>query len=486
MSLRVQAARGLKWQAIEIIGRQVVSLVVFTTIARLLDPSAFGLVGLVGVYLAFVGIFIDQGIGTALIQREELKPQHINAAFWFNVGCAGVFCLGTMSLAGQVGRFFGEAQLAPLLRWGSLALVINATAAVHSALFLRAMDFRRPMLRTLVADISGGVVGVSMALAGFGVWALIGQLLTTSVAGASFLWTTSKWRPKWDFSITHLRQLMVVSSSVFVTSILWFFASRIDQVVIGRFSGAIVLGQYVIGAKLSDLTGRVIQQPIGAVSMPTLSRVQSDHGRMCRAIYKGMELNSLVSFAAFVGLAAVAPSLDPLAFGEKWQSAAAILRLLCIYNLVLGMLVYCHPALLASGGPGRYVLLNVSCAVGAAIACIIGIRFSVHTLIVGLIINMMGTGLLALLFLRQRIGLNPWHYCRPCLVPAVAASIMFVIVWLIRVSLESRITPWTNLGFQVFGGACVYLAVIYALASESLVLLWDMMMHAIGRRTAPA
>src|SRR5580693_3270917 len=100
MSLKIQAARGLKWQTIEIFSRQLLSLVVFTTLARLLQPSAFGLIGLVGVYLAFVGIFIDQGIGTALIQRQELEPNHINTAFWFNLCCAVILCLGTMALAG--------------------------------------------------------------------------------------------------------------------------------------------------------------------------------------------------------------------------------------------------------------------------------------------------------------------------------------------------------------------------------------------------
>lgn len=485
MSLRTKAATGLKWQAIEIIGRQSVSFVVFAAIARLLDPSAFGLVGLVAVYLTFVGIFVDQGIGTALIQRKELEQEHINAAFWFNMGCAVIFCFSTIALAGPVAQFFGQPQLVSLLRWGSLALVMNASSAVHSALFLRTMDFRRPMIRALVADIAGGAVGVAMAVAGCGVWALIGQQLTASAAGACFLWAASTWRPSRRFSIIHLKELLAVSSSVFMTSFLWFFASRVDQIVIGRFNGSLVLGEYVVGSKLSDLAYRVIQQPIGVVSMPALSRVQGDHARMCSAIYKGMELNALVSFAVFGGLAAVAPSLVPLVFGEKWTIAGTILQLLCIYNLMLGMLVYCYPALLASGGLGRYVLLNVSCALGAGVVCLAGIRYGVHWLVIGLILNMMVTGFVSLLFLRRRIGLSPWEYCRPCVVPAFAATVMFGAVQLFSYYCAAKLQMWQSTAIEIFVGASVYLIIVYTTAPHSLTKLWEVAVHAIGIRSEP-
>src|SRR5438552_14725896 len=116
MTLRAQVAHGLKWQAIDIIGRQFLSLIVFTALARLLEPSAFGMVALVGVYMTFISMFADQGIGDALVQRSNLKPEHLNAAFWFNVACAAFLCAATIVLAGPVSRFLGAPELVPLLR----------------------------------------------------------------------------------------------------------------------------------------------------------------------------------------------------------------------------------------------------------------------------------------------------------------------------------------------------------------------------------
>ena len=172
MTLKSKVTHGLKWQAIAIIGRQLLALVVFTTLARLLDPSAFGLVALVGVYTYFISMLADLGIGVALVQRKDLVREHLDTFFWFNAGFTAFLCLLTFVLAAPLAVMMGEPKLAPLLCWCSVGLIFNALSAVQANLFVKAMDFRRPAIRTLVANLSGGVVGVIMALTGYGVWAL--------------------------------------------------------------------------------------------------------------------------------------------------------------------------------------------------------------------------------------------------------------------------------------------------------------------------
>jgi PST family polysaccharide transporter len=478
MSLRAQAARGLKWQAIEIGGRQVLSLVVFTIIARVLEPSAFGLVGLVGVYLAFVGMFVDQGIGTAIVQRKELEPGHLDVAFWFNISCAAALCGGTMLLAGPISLFFREPKLQPLLQWASLSLVINAAAAVHHTLYLRNLDFRPPAVRALVGNVVGGAIGIVMAMTGCGVWSLVGQQLAGSLAGAVFLWTASTWRPTLACSVERLRELMAVSLSVFSVDFLWFFSSRLDQVVIGRFLGAGALGQYVVGGKLTEFAKTAIHRPVGAVSMPALARLQDDRARMCQAIYHGMEFNAVISFAIFVGLAAVARDVIPFAFGPKWVAAATICELLSLYSLLNALQVFFHPALLASGGPGGYVFLNVLHAGGVGIVCVFGLRWGVSALILGLIANGLVVAIPALIFLRRRIGLNVSRYCQPCLIPAVSSLVMVGVILLLRSALAASLPEWLRIAAQFAGGAIAYTTTIALLAPQVLKRLVGMMKNA--------
>src|SRR5207237_387529 len=150
----------------------------------------------------------------------------------------------------------------------------------HATLFQKEMDFRRPVIRNLVANFGGGIVGIIMALAGCGVWSLVGQQLSSEIAGALFLWKTSQYRPSLRLSLSHLRQLFGVSASVFATSILWYFSCRLDQLVIGRFSGMLTLGLYSIAPKIPNMASMVTQQPLASVSLPSLSKLQDDHRKM--------------------------------------------------------------------------------------------------------------------------------------------------------------------------------------------------------------
>jgi O-antigen/teichoic acid export membrane protein len=480
MTLKAQVARGLKWQAIDIIGRQLLSLIVFTTLARLLDPSAFGKVALVGVYMAFVAMFADQGIGAALVQRSNLKPEHLNAAYWFNVGCAVLLCAGTIVLAGPVSRLLGEPELIPLLRWMSPALIINAMSAIHATLFIKAMDFRRPTIRTLVGNAVGGIVGIGMAVTHYGVWALIGQQLAASVGSAVFLWAASPYRPSLKFSLPHLKDLFGVSTSVFSTTLLWYFSSRIDQIVVGRFAGVPALGVYVIAGKVPDLARVITHEPMAHVSLPALSRLQNNHKRMQAAIYSGMELNALLSFAVFVGIAAIAPELVSVLFGAKWAAAGVLCSLLSIYGLVNALQVFFHPSLLASGGAGRYVLLNVWQAAGSLVAGVGGIHLGVKYVVIGLILNNLIITVPALMFLRKRIGLSPLEYCKPCLVPACASLFMLGVLWLVGSMSPPGLPAIVGLICKVAIGAAAYSGFSLLFQRSTLMNLIAMIRHAIS------
>jgi O-antigen/teichoic acid export membrane protein len=491
MTLRAQVAHGLKWQAIEIIGRQVLSLIVFTALARLLEPSAFGKVALVGVYMAFIAMFADQGIATALVQRLNLTPQHLDAACWFNLGCAVLLCAGTIVFAGPVAGLLGDPALAPLLRWMSPALVINAMSTIYSMLFIRAMDFRRPTIRILIGNAVGGVVGVGMAVAHCGVWSLVGQQLAAALGGAVFLWRASTYQPSLKFSLSHLRELLGVSSSVFSTSLLWFFSSRLDQVVVGRFAGVSALGMYVVAGKIPDLAKVVTHEPMARVSLPALSRLQNERDRLQKAIYSGMELNALVSFAVFVGMAAIAPELVVVLFGSKWVAAGMLCSLLSIYGLVNALQVFFHPSLLASGGVGRYVLLNVWQAAGSLVACIGGIQLGVKYVVIGLIINNVIVAIPSLLFLRKRIGLSPLKYCKPCLLPACASLFMVSVLWLVGKLLPLGLPAIFGLLCKVGVGAAAYSGFLLLFQRSALINFISIISSAIshnaktGVSTAP-
>ncbi len=454
---RAGVARALKWQAVMTIGRQLLSLVVFTTLARLLAPSDFGLMGLTYVYLMLTGILTDQGFSTALIQKAQLRPSHWNSAFWFNLGSATALCMGTIALASPLARLLGEPRVASLLQWSSLSLVFSAASSIQSTMLIREMDFRRLAIRTLLANLFGGLIGIGMALSGWGVWALVGQQLTTSLVGSAFMWAVSSFRPALRFSWADMRDLFGVSSSVFINTLIWVVVVRLDQLVIARFGGADALGFYVVAGKVPELAKAAITQPINDVSLPAFSRLQDDYGRMRQAIYRGMGLNAVVMFAVFVGLAVTSSDLVPILFGNKWAAASGLFSLLSIYCLINALQVFGFPALLASGLNRQYVALSLSHATGVLVACLVGIPFGVEYVVLGLIVNALIQVVPCVALLRHRIGVSWIDYCRPCVAPASASCFMAGVVYLTALAMTPEMHPWWRLICHVAVGAASYI-----------------------------
>jgi O-antigen/teichoic acid export membrane protein len=486
MSLRAQVALGLKWQAIMIVGRQLLSLVIFGILARLLDPTDFGLMGLTYVYLMLTNMLTDQGLSTALIQRVDLQKEHWDTAFWFNIACALFLCAGTIICANPIAILLGEADLAPLLRWSSTCMIFSAVSAVTGTKFAKELDFRQPALRTLVAHLIGGGIGIGMALSGFGIWALVGQQVTTSFAGMIFLWIVSKYRPAFRFSFSHLRDLFPVSSSVFLNTLIWFFTARLDQLVIGRFAGAGSLGLYVVAGKIPEILKTAGDQAIAEVSMPALSKLQGDHGRMRQAIHRGMGLNAVVMFAIFVGLAAVATDLVPLLFGAKWAAASDLCSLLSVLSLSHALGVFIYPALLAAGLGWKYVGLGVSYALGVLVACLVGIQFGVTQLVIALIVNSLVQAVPCFLLLHRQIGLGPLLYYKPCLAPACASLFMVGMIKLAAAVVTSGFHPWLRLSCHVMVGAAAYLGFLQLFSRAAMHELVQIASQALrGVRRVP-
>jgi O-antigen/teichoic acid export membrane protein len=190
-NLRQQAVKGVFWSALESWGRQAISFGVFFLLARLLGPGTFGLVALSSVFLAFLQVFLDQGFSQAIVQRQNLEPEHLDTAFWTNLGVSILLATTSIACAGLVSDLFKEPQITSIIRCSSLGLLLSAFSSVQDAILQRKLAFKALATRSLVGVVIGGVVGVSMAFMGFGVWSLVGQQLSTSL-DSDFRQSTSR------------------------------------------------------------------------------------------------------------------------------------------------------------------------------------------------------------------------------------------------------------------------------------------------------
>jgi O-antigen/teichoic acid export membrane protein len=483
MSFKAKAVEGIKWQAIEIVSRNLFSLILFSALTRLLAPTDFGLAALVSTFIVLGNLFVDQGIGTALLQRKELEPDHVNVAFWINLSTAVVVTVLTWLLAGFVADFYREPQLALLLRVGILAILINSSSMVQSFIFIREMDFRNPMLRNLLGNVIGGCSGILIAVAGFGVWSLIGQQLIGAITSCIFVWTASKWRPSFRFSMRHCRELLHVSSVASMGVIITILISRVDQLIIGKFLGSSILGEYSVASKLTEMISSGMQTPIKAVAESGLARMQSDHFRICQAVYKGMEFNALVAFPVFVGLAAVSNELVLTLFAGKWDASGPMCALLSLNMLISGLKIFFWPALLASGDIRRSVYIHGVTLAFISFVCLVGVQHGIAVVVAGMILVNLLMSIPCLILLRSRIGLDPFRYCGFCVMPAVASVIMGVAVMSVGWSLMSSVPVSVRLIIKILTGAATYSSMMMILSPQSLKGMYELVGHGLGKNS---
>lgn len=191
MGLRQKAAKVIFWSVIQKWGRTAVWSLSLIILSRLLAPEAFGLVALATAFIAFIEIFLDMGFGAAIVQRTDLEPGHLDTAFWISVSIGTLLTFVTIAASGLLAGLFDEPRLAPVLSWLSIGFVLIGLSAIQRAILQRNLAFKNLAGRSLTATVVSGIVGISMAFAGYGVWSLVSQNLARSLAGVVVLWRAS-------------------------------------------------------------------------------------------------------------------------------------------------------------------------------------------------------------------------------------------------------------------------------------------------------
>ncbi len=385
--LKQKAVRGVAWSALENWSGQGISFVVFLVLARILGPQDFGLVALAAVYVTVVQTLIRQGFAEAIVQVEQLEDEHLDTAFWTNVALSAVLTVGTLCFCEPVAALLGNVALGPVVRWMSLLFVLGAFSAVPQAILNREMQFKALALRTFASFGASGVTGISMALAGWGVWSLVGQQVVYALVNVISLWTATAWRPRVRFSPAHFRQLWRFGANIFGMSLLDILNKRTDQFVVGRFLGATMLGYYSVAARVQQLMLSLGVTSLNRVAAGAFSRLQREPAQLAAAFYKSVEYSSSVAFPAFLGFAALAPEIIHIFFGAQWLPAVGAMQWLLILGALYSMQFFHGQVLRAMGRPSWQLgMLCVHTCLNVALYLLL-VRRGLEVMVAGTVIR---------------------------------------------------------------------------------------------------
>lgn len=456
MNLRQKAVKGVLWSAIQSWGTQVIAFIVFFVLARLLEPEAFGLVALAGVFLAFVQLFIDQGLSIAIVQRQELEPEHLDSAFWTNLGISLLLTLFGLAAAGVVAELFKEPQLTPILRWLSLSFLLSGFKGVQQAIFQRQLAFKALAIRSLVAVVAGGVVGVVMAFLDFGVWSLVGKQLVNELVGVLVLWGASDWRPGFNVSVRHFKELFSFGINLLGIRILEFFNVRSDDFLIGYFLGPVALGYYTVAYKLLLIMLQLLTNITSQVALPTFSRLQEEPERMRQGFYQVTQLTSLISFPIFLGMAALAPELVPVLFGKQWSPSIPVMQVLAFIGILISIYQFNSAVFIAMGKPSWKLGLNCISSVTNVIGFAIAVRWGIVAVASAYVIRGYLLSPLPLWAVRKLIPIELKIYFRQFIAPLTGSLGMVLTIWGTQYFLGDWLNQSHLLAICVTIGAVVY------------------------------
>ncbi|MFJ8260435.1 oligosaccharide flippase family protein [Rummeliibacillus sp. NPDC094406] len=331
---KTKVISSLLWKLLERGGTQGIQFIVTLILARLLLPEDFGLIVLITIFISIAGIFVQSGFNTALIQKKDADEVDFSSIFYLSLIVACVLYLILFITAPFIASFFEKPDFSSVLRVLSFSLFLGAFNSIQVAIIERNLQFKKLFFSSFGAIVASGIVGIVMAYAHLGVWALVGQQLTNQLIVLIILWFTLKWRPRLVFSIKRIKNLFAFSWKLLAAALLDSLYFNLCNLIVGKLFSPTMLGFYNRGEQFPNLIVTNIDGSIHSVMFPTLSSYQDNVQRIKEIIRRSIMTSSFLIFPTMVGLAIIADPLVRLLLTEKWLPAVPFLQIYCaIYAL---------------------------------------------------------------------------------------------------------------------------------------------------------
>ena len=460
----------LIWRFSERIGAKLISVVVNLILARILAPELYGTVAIVLVFTEILQVFVESGFGTALIQKKDADDLDFSSVFFFNLAMSVLLYVLLFAFAPLISRLYGRPELLKIIRVVGLILIIAGVRNVQQAYVSRNMLFKRFFFSTLGGTVVSAVVGIFMAVKGFGVWAYVTQYLLNNLVGTLILWFTVKWRPVARFSLERLKGLFSYGWKLLVSSLLNIVSDKLRPLIIGyRFSPA-DLSFYNEGLLFPNLIVDNVNSSIDSVLLPALSQQQDSAEQVKTMTRRAIQISSYIMWPLMIGLFVCAEPLVSLLLGQDWLPCVPFVRIFSLYYALFPIHTANLNAIKAMGRSDIFLRLEIVKRVLDLVFVVSTVFIGVQALAYGLLIQ----GVLCLF-------INSYPNSKLCgyafsqqlrdIIPAfLLAAAMGLLVWLISLAgFGSLVT----LILQVLTGAVFYIA-------ASVILKLDTFNYLLG------
>lgn len=477
--LRDRVAQGVAWSMAEKIGSMLLQMAVSIVVLRLLQPDDFGVVAILTAFAAFAQVVVDSGFSQTLIRKAEPAPGEYKAVFLFNVAVSWALYALFVALAPAAARYYGQPVIADLAPVFFLLLPTNALCVIQLTRFTRQFRFALISKVTFFATLLSGLLAVGMALAGCGVWSLVGQRVGLMVVRAAALWWLGRWRPSAKADVGALRKMAPYSMSLMATDLISALYNRIPQLFIGRLYSTELLGFFDQALKLKDLPVTSAMQSVQNVTFPAMSKIAGDDRKFTESYRQVAAIVAFVMFPVMTGMIAVADEMFAVLLGEKWLPTVPYFKAASLMGLFYPIAMISYNILKVKSDGRLLIRIEILKKAVMTVLLVLTIPRSPAAVMWGLVAMSaieMGVNFVAT---TRYASLRLSGLVRTLLPPAVAAAALFAAVALVGRTVVCP--PAAMLSLKICTGAAVYILIALLFRFEAFRIMTEIIRKKVAR-----
>lgn len=478
-NLKEKTISGFIWRFLERTGAQGVAFIVSIVLARLLSPDVYGIIALVSIFTIILNVFVDSGMGNALIQKQNADDLDFSTVFYFNICLCSILYICLFIAAPYISKFYNDYSLTPVIRVLGLTIVISGVKNVQQAYVSKHLLFKKFFFSTLGGTIGAAIVGIALAYYGFGVWALVGQQVFNAFVDTCILWITVDWHPKLLFSFKRLKTLYTYGWKLLVSSLIDTLYNNVQQLIIGKWYSSSDLAYYNQGRQFPNLIITNINSSIDSVLLPVISLEQDNKGKIKSMTRRAIKTSSFIIWPMMIGLAAVAEPLVKILLTDKWIGCVPFLRIFCISFAFYPIHTANLNAIKAMGRSDLFLKLEVVKKVIGLTVLMITMNFGVFVIACGLLFTAISSSFINAYPNKRLMNYSYREQIRDIYPFIFLSALMAVIIYPISIL---PINSMIIILLQIIAGGFVYIFGSKLLHFDSFDYIWNFVLKFLKNR----
>jgi O-antigen/teichoic acid export membrane protein len=470
MTLKKEMVRGIAWSIVERGGQQIISFFLFILIARLIGPEEYGLVMLSFIYLSFVSL-LQLGMADSVVSMQLKDQDKLSTLFWIIVGCGILFSSLCFFLADVAAGALNEPSLEYLFKWLSIVSLLLSIQAVPHMLVMQSMNFKIYAVRTLIATIVSGVVGVYMAYNGFGALAMIFQQIVLYTISNIILWTFVDWRPHFSFNIRVVRVVIMPGYKMMLSNSLIFMEQQLPRLFLGDFLGPRKVAYFSFAFRMRYALQDILITPAFVVLFPALSKIKNNRDEQDQILGIVFFIIGFIVFPIVTLATLTAPLYVPLLFGDKWISAIQILQIFLILGIATPFISLASVIFRVNDKVHVYlraqtfiVLLSLIVIYFLAKLSLLAVGWAIFSFTIFSVP-------FYFFFLSKWGGIKLWHHFSQLAVSILSTVVMAMSVLFFMGDTASKTSTWADFITTIMLGSLLYLILNFFLQRKKIMII---------------